>query len=99
MAWNLFQGAIYGFPVSGDPEAASVISLGQRGPMLMTGGAFGPEAGLLGCGAALLGIAVIAVYARRRQGGLRPLLAPRWLGPGLPGIPGSVPTMGSGRRA
>jgi membrane protease YdiL (CAAX protease family) len=79
MAWNLFQGSVYGFPVSGDREAASLIRAVDHGPALMTGGAFGPEAGLVGCLAVLLGIVCIGTYARLRNGSLRPVLETRWL--------------------
>jgi membrane protease YdiL (CAAX protease family) len=51
---------ILGFPVSGDKEASSVISIVQRGTELVTGGAFGPEAGLIGVMASLIGIAVLS---------------------------------------
>lgn len=46
MGWNFFEGAVYGFTVSGAQEAGLVL---QRvvGPELWTGGGFGPEAGLL----------------------------------------------------
>jgi hypothetical protein len=45
----------YGLPVSGDREAASLFGVTEQGPTVMTGGDFGPEAGLLGCVAVLLG--------------------------------------------
>lgn len=63
--WNLGQGTLFGFPVSGDKEIASVIAIQQRGPVAMTGGAFGPEAGLVGVAASLAGIAAIALYVRK----------------------------------
>jgi membrane protease YdiL (CAAX protease family) len=66
IAWNFFEGVVFGFPVSGDKEGASVVAILQNGPPLLTGGAFGPEGGLLGIAASLLGVAVIARRARRR---------------------------------
>lgn len=55
-AWNFVQGNVFGFPVSGNIfGGATVISIEQGGPPLWTGGAFGPEAGLLGIAAILLG--------------------------------------------
>lgn len=66
MAWNFFQGAVFGFPVSGDKEGASLIAIRQLGPDLVTGGAFGPEAGVLGIGASLLGI-VLVLWRRHRK--------------------------------
>ena len=64
--WNLFEGAVFGFPVSGDKEGASLIGIQQRGPELLTGGAFGPEAGAVGIVASLVGIGLVFVYSRRR---------------------------------
>lgn len=55
IGWNFFQGGIFGFAVSGQPSQASLIEIKQQGPVLLTGGAFGPEAGMLG----LLGMAVV----------------------------------------
>ncbi|HEY7060140.1 MAG TPA: CPBP family glutamic-type intramembrane protease [Chloroflexota bacterium] len=63
-AWNFFEGSIYGFPVSGSTRD-SMLTTAQGGPELMTGGAFGPEGGLLGLVATLLvGAALWAVRDR-----------------------------------
>lgn len=67
VAWNLFEGAFFGFPVSGDKEGASIIAIHQLGPPLATGGAFGPEAGLAGVAASLLGIALLVAWRRRSR--------------------------------
>ena len=66
IAWNLFQGAVLGFPVSGDKEGASIVSIQQLGPEFVTGGAFGPEGGLIGIVASLLGIAVFVLGWRKQ---------------------------------
>jgi membrane protease YdiL (CAAX protease family) len=63
IAWNLFEGLIFGFPVSGDKEGASFIAIRQLGSNLVTGGAFGPEAGLIGVAASLAGIAILYTVA------------------------------------
>lgn len=68
--WNFFQGAVYGFPVSGASIGASLVGIEQSGPRIATGGAFGPEAGLVGVGAILLGTALTAWWVRLRRGGL-----------------------------
>jgi hypothetical protein len=44
-AWNFFEGPIYGTGVSGIP-APSLFRAHIQGPFLLTGGSFGPEAGL-----------------------------------------------------
>ena len=68
-AWNFVQGNVFGFPVSGrTAHATSVMAIEQSGPALWTGGAFGPEAGLLGLLAALVGSGVIVLWVRWRYG-------------------------------
>ena len=67
--WNFAQGNVFGFPVSGRiTHATSVMAVEQSGPALWTGGAFGPEAGLLGLLAALVGAAAIVLWVRWRYG-------------------------------
>jgi membrane protease YdiL (CAAX protease family) len=66
-AWNFVQGNVYGFPVSGNVfGGATVITIEQGGPALWTGGAFGPEAGLLGIMAILLGCLFTLLWVGRR---------------------------------
>jgi membrane protease YdiL (CAAX protease family) len=69
IAWNFFQGAVYGFPVSGfQPFGATFLVTRQTGPDLWTGGPFGPEAGMLAPLVMLLGILLIALWTRLRTG-------------------------------
>ncbi len=69
VAWNTFQGSVFGFPVSGlQPVGATFLSTNQGGPVLWTGGAFGPEGGLLGPAAMILGILLTALWVRLRGG-------------------------------
>ena len=68
--WNFFQGNVFGFPVSGlDLVGATFLSTRQTGPDLLTGGPFGPEAGLLTSVATAVGVGLIALRVRRRAGG------------------------------
>ncbi len=63
-AWNFFEGSVFGFPVSGSPRD-SVLDVSTSGPELLTGGAFGPEGGLLGLAATVLvGLALWALRDR-----------------------------------
>jgi membrane protease YdiL (CAAX protease family) len=66
MAWNFFQGVVYGFPVSGDKEPACFLLTRQSGNPIFTGGSFGPEAGLMGIAAAVLGILALLLYVTRQ---------------------------------
>lgn len=69
ISWNLFQGTVYGLPVSGwRVSPFSIIRTASTGPTLWTGGAFGPEAGLLGALAMTFGVVAILAIARLRQG-------------------------------
>lgn len=65
IGWNFFEGTVFGFPVSGT-TGFNMIKQVDAGPVLFTGGAFGPEAGLVLLPALLLGTATLAFYTRSR---------------------------------
>ena len=74
ITWNLFQGNVFGFPVSGETfpsETVTFLSIQQSGPELWTGGAFGPEGGLLGLLVIITGIILIVVWLRFRDGSIK----------------------------
>jgi CAAX protease family protein len=73
-SWNYFEGYVYGTPVSGaQPPGLLVPSI--SGPELWTGGAFGPEAGLM---ALVLsgGVGLLMLVMCVRSGRV---LTPAWL--------------------
>jgi hypothetical protein len=70
ITWNLFQGNVFGFPVSGLTLGPYFIAITQRGPALWTGGPFGPEGGLMGVLAMLCGAGAILAWVRWRRGRL-----------------------------
>jgi membrane protease YdiL (CAAX protease family) len=70
VAWNYFQGPVFGVPVSGIDLGHSLVPLKQGGPALWTGGPFGIEGGLLGLLAMLVGVAATAAWVKWREGSL-----------------------------
>ncbi len=71
ITWNFFQGNVFGFPVSGSGTTATFIAIQQGGPQAWTGGAFGPEAGLIGLVAIALGSLLTVLWVRWRYGQVR----------------------------
>ncbi len=70
LSWNFFQGNVFGFPVSGLKIPSRVVtffSIEQTGPEIWTGSSFGPEAGLIGLCAMLLGMLLIGGWVRWRR--------------------------------
>jgi hypothetical protein len=64
--WNFFEGTVFGFQVSGLTNF-SLIQQTVSGPPLITGGGFGPEAGLIVLPALGLGAVLIYIYTRTRK--------------------------------
>lgn len=64
IGWNFFEGPIFSFPVSG-LKTFRLLNVTVRGPELFTGGAFGPEAGLIVLPALALGAALIVLYTNK----------------------------------
>ncbi|MEW6718417.1 MAG: type II CAAX endopeptidase family protein [Chloroflexota bacterium] len=63
VGWNFFEGVIFGFPVSGI-STYSLIQSHFSGPTLWTGGAFGPEGGLILLPTLAAGMLLIHLYTR-----------------------------------
>jgi membrane protease YdiL (CAAX protease family) len=58
-AWNLFQGPVFSFPVSGYRMPELALEAHLAGPVWLTGGGFGPEGSILLTGVAVVAIAVL----------------------------------------
>lgn len=65
IGWNFFEGVVFGFPVSG-LNIYPLTHIQVSGPKIWTGGAFGPEAGLIVLPALALGTVLIYFYTRPR---------------------------------
>ena len=64
--WNFFESTVFGFPVSG-LDAPGLMVHQATGPELITGGAFGPEAGLILLPALAFGAGLVYLYTRDRD--------------------------------
>ncbi|MCE9676305.1 CPBP family intramembrane metalloprotease [Paraclostridium bifermentans] len=66
-AWNFAQGNIFGFQVSGnDVGVGSIVDLNLVGNEFITGGQFGPEAGMV-CSFIILVLIVIVLFLSKRD--------------------------------
>jgi membrane protease YdiL (CAAX protease family) len=64
-AWNFVQGSLLGFPVSGATDwSQGLIRQTEAGIDLITGGAFGPEGGLVGIAFRFAVIALVIIATR-----------------------------------
>jgi membrane protease YdiL (CAAX protease family) len=77
-SWNFSQGPILGFPVSG-LEMGGLFALQTTGSEILSGGAYGPEAGLVGMVFRFVIVGMLFVYLQWRcsfQGDLEKLEFP-----------------------
>ncbi|WP_298416708.1 CPBP family intramembrane glutamic endopeptidase [uncultured Kordia sp.] len=65
-SWNLFQGAIFGFPISGNIAKTSIISV-EMPNNLLTGGVFGPEGSILFIGLDIIAILLILYWKKFKR--------------------------------
>lgn len=72
IGWNFFQGYVFGFPVSGSGHEVALFAIQQGGPPAWTGGAWGPEGGLIGLLALLAGSLAIIAWVRWTHRAVRP---------------------------
>ncbi|MCS7179707.1 MAG: CPBP family intramembrane metalloprotease, partial [Anaerolineae bacterium] len=87
-AWNFFQGTVLGLPVSG-MAWEGLLALPTDGPVLLTGGAFGPEGGLISTAVLLLSLLPLWAATRCASG-------PRWKGSSAPCRIGTTPCGSAG---
>ena len=69
LGWNFFEGVGFGVPVSG-LDIYPITRITVSGPELWTGGAFGPEAGLIIIPALAVGAGLIWLYSKQRVAGV-----------------------------
>jgi uncharacterized protein len=74
--WNFFEGPVYGTQVSGGHLVGSALAGHVSGPAWLTGGAFGPEAGVPAIVTCVIAAAILLAYATS-HGKMRPMFAPR----------------------
>jgi hypothetical protein len=68
LGWNFFAANIFGLRVPELIETkTSVLSVLIKGPVTLTGGTVGPEAGLIGMGAIVIGGTIVTFWLRYRQ--------------------------------
>lgn len=69
ITWNFFQGAVFGFPVSGRAgDFTKLLTITQHGDPLWTGGNFGPEGGLISTIAVFIGAVCVMAWTRYKDG-------------------------------
>lgn len=65
LSWNLSQG-LWGLPISGENLVSGWFTTSPSGAPLLSGGTYGPEAGIPGMLARLLIIALVLLYVKKR---------------------------------
>jgi uncharacterized protein len=66
IAWNYFQGVVFGFPISGI-QFNSIIKIKILHDNTLTGGPFGPEGGLIATVIMLIGLVTLKIYIGNRE--------------------------------
>jgi uncharacterized protein len=72
--WNFTEGTVFGMSVSGHDTKPGLLAGTLKGPAILTGGAFGPEASILAV-AVCLGVAVLLLWQTVQ---LHHVKAPMW---------------------
>jgi uncharacterized protein len=74
--WNFSEGSVYGLSVSGFTAKAALTQGTLKGPAILTGGAFGPEASIVAV-ALCFSVAMVLLWRAAKTGHIRPPLWPR----------------------
>jgi hypothetical protein len=74
MGWNFTEGSVFGMSVSGLNTTPGLFAGTLKGPVILTGGAFGPEASIF----AVVVCLVVAVLLLWRSVQLQRVKAPMW---------------------
>ena len=64
-AWNFVQGPVLGFIVSGHALGQGLFRIDEVGPNWLTGGAYGPEGGVVGLAMRFIVIGAVIAWGRR----------------------------------
>lgn len=70
--WNFTEGGVFGATVSGHAVKGAAVKVSLSGPDLVTGGAFGPEASIVGMGLSLV-VSLVLIVVTIRAGRWKPL--------------------------
>jgi uncharacterized protein len=73
-AWNFFEGPFFGTTISGVGAKETFITSTTNGPAILTGGTFGPEAGVVALLTCLVACIVLLVLVVRRK----QVIIPSW---------------------
>src|SRR5467141_2001584 len=72
-AWNFSEGSLYGLSVSGFTAKNALTQGGLTGPVILTGGAFGPEASIVAV-VLCFGVAILLLWRAAKRGRIQPPL-------------------------
>jgi hypothetical protein len=71
--WNFSEGSLYGLSVSGFTAKNALTQGALTGPVLLTGGSFGPEASIIAV-ILCLGVAILLLWRVAKLGRIHPPL-------------------------
>jgi membrane protease YdiL (CAAX protease family) len=88
-AWNFAEGSLFGMSVSGTSAPGALIAGMLKGPVILTGGAFGPEASIVAV-ILCLSVGALLLWRTVRSGQIKPLGWARSI-PGAGNVEASTP--------